>query len=411
MESGELSEINGAQEVCRDFIRTRLGFCPIYFGSPSPSWLEDPLVPLSVKQAYERLGSRFLDSQKNLVMELGQPESAKPTVMFNFHLDTVGGTWPVTFGQGRFEGRGAVDMKGPAVALLAGIEGALEADPNLSEKVRILIQSVSGEEGGAMGVYGTRGLAKEGFIGDLNLFVEPTGGYYFDRSTTSMTARIAVDGLDSTDDCPEKGQNATLLLGFLAQRITRLLSKGLESQGVKWCVAGIHTGTMHNKVYGSGSLWFNLAYPSETAARIAQEELSQAYRQALRDFKHDFQEIREAQSMIKGLEERCRLEWIKKGLPVLENRSPKWEAILKDAGICRLPEEMDAQRFTCDAMWVQEEGVYTVVFGPGSLEKNHAHAENEFIEERELEHFAQQIKRLLLCISEKTSDLKSVAIP
>ncbi|WP_395475389.1 hypothetical protein [Saccharopolyspora spinosa] len=49
------------------------------------------------------------------------------------------------------------------MALLAGIRDATRADPALGRDVGVLIQAVSGEEGGAMGTFGTRPLVESGF--------------------------------------------------------------------------------------------------------------------------------------------------------------------------------------------------------------------------------------------------------
>src|SRR5699024_3677968 len=132
-------------------------------------------------------------------------------VMFNVHMDTVAGVEPVSTDAGWYRGRGAIDAKGPAVALLAGIRDAVRNIPALGRDVGVLVQVVSGEEGGAMGTFGTRPLVEDGFVGRLNVFCEPTGLRYLPRSTASMTARLSVEGDDAVDDHPDAGHNATVL--------------------------------------------------------------------------------------------------------------------------------------------------------------------------------------------------------
>src|SRR5690606_41886640 len=63
------------------------------------------------------------------------------------YLDTVAGELPVGFDGERFRGRGAIDAKGPAVALLAGVRAARRRSPALGRDTGVLIQAVSGEEG------------------------------------------------------------------------------------------------------------------------------------------------------------------------------------------------------------------------------------------------------------------------
>src|SRR5699024_9013769 len=130
--------------------------------------------------------------------------------------------------------------------------------------------AVSGEEGGAMGTYGTRPLVEQGWVGRLNVFCEPTGLRALPRATASATARIRVDGTDSVDDNPDHGHNATALLGFLAQH----LAAGLDSRhrSGRTCVAGLHTGRTHNRVHGTGELLLNLSYASSAEGAAVERE-------------------------------------------------------------------------------------------------------------------------------------------
>jgi acetylornithine deacetylase/succinyl-diaminopimelate desuccinylase-like protein len=112
-------------------------------------------VPLAVRRGVEQIAN-FLEDQPSLVLRLGPPLPRSDTVMFNVHLDTVSTQEGASFDGITFRGRGAVDAKGPAVALLAGIRAAVAAEPDVGSRVSVLIQAVSGEEGGAMGTIGTR---------------------------------------------------------------------------------------------------------------------------------------------------------------------------------------------------------------------------------------------------------------
>src|SRR5579859_5290960 len=111
-------------------------------------------TPLAVRRAAAAPG--FLAGKPSLVLRLGPPLPSTATVMFNVHLDTVAGGPRPGAGDGRITGRGAIDAKGPAVALLAGVRAAIAAQPQLGASVGVLIQAVAGEEGGAMGSIGTR---------------------------------------------------------------------------------------------------------------------------------------------------------------------------------------------------------------------------------------------------------------
>ncbi|TDC58670.1 M20/M25/M40 family metallo-hydrolase [Actinomadura sp. KC345] len=362
-----------------------------------PADLDSGPVPAPVREAMA--SPRFLADQPSLVLRLGPDRlPAARTVMFNVHLDTVAGWQPVRFDGERFHGRGAIDAKGPAVALLAGIRAARARRPALGRDIGVLVQAVAGEEGGAMGVFGTRPLVRRGFTGRLNVFCEPTRGRFLPRSTAAMTARIVVDGAGAVDDRPAGGHNASVLLGFLAQHLGRALDASASEGAV--CVAGLHTGARHNKVYGSGSLLLNLAYASPAAARHLERRLRDALDEGLKEFASLF-----AGTALFGrtAADACaitRLEWRKHGLPVLDDRDAWGHTLLRDrAGIPPWPGSEPA--FTCDAIWMSEvPGACTVVLGPGDLAANNAHADGEFAGAGELADFAETVARLLTAFTD-----------
>lgn len=406
MESGQPSDLSLAQQEYAVFATEQLGCEIAYHGSPDPLELSMEQLPLSVRERAAELGPAFWQDQPNLVLRLGKKRPLDQTLMFNFHMDTVDGVLPVAYENGRFTGRGAVDMKGPGVALLAGIEAALSDNPHWSDECTLLIQCVSGEEGGAMGVYGTKLLAQQGWSGTLNLFAEPSNGVFFDRSTTSMTARIEVKGQDSTDDAPQSGHNATLLLGYLAAHMMARLAAPIEAAKGKMCLAGLHTGTMHNKVYGTGRLLMNFAYSSTEAGHEIRQLVEESYYALIRQFTSEFQEGASSRLTAESAAGICTLTWVKQGLPVLNNRHPEWERTLKDLGWTRNPEDRLEEAFTCDAMWAQSQDSYTIVYGPGGLESHHAHADEEFITLEELDHYANEIRDLMAAFHLRSRNLK-----
>ena len=320
--------------------------------------------------------------------------------MFNVHLDTVAGLESVRVDGDRVYGRGAIDAKGPAVALLAGVRAALSTDPAVAGRLAVLVQAVAGEEGGALGVFGTRPLVELGFTGDLNVFCEPTGRRLLDRCTAAMTACVRVDGEDAIDDEPAAGHNATVLLGALAGHLAETLPAALrDGSGAadgQVCVAGLHTGTLHNRVYGSGRLLLNLSYGSAaTAGRLA-AAVDREVRAGLAAFT-----ARHAGSPLLARTAAdaaavTSVEWVKRDLPALAPAAPARAAadrLAAAAGLARWP--ADRPTFTCDAIWAGGTGALTVVLGPGDLAANHAHAAGEFAELAELERYAADVARLL----------------
>lgn len=381
-----------AEHTFRD-AASDLGLAPVHHAAATPDELRRDDVPVAVRHAVDATPG-FLDSQPSLVLRLGPPLPRAATVMFNVHLDTVAGQEPVRFHGGRFYGRGAIDAKGPAVALLAGIRAALRAEPGvLGTDVGVLIQAVAGEEGGAMGTLGTRLLVEQGFVGTLNVFCEPTGLRYLPRATAAATARVRVDGRDAVDDRPDRGHNASVLLGFLAQHLGLALDPYL-TEG-RMCIAGLHTGAQHNRVYGTGELLVNLPYTSSAAGHQLESALTAALSEGLGEFSRRFAGTRELALTAAEAASVTRVEWLKRGLPTLACADPWAETLLeRDAGLARWPDDEPA--FTCDAIWM--DGVpeaFTAVCGPGDLAANNAHGAGEYADEADLEGFADGVARIL----------------
>lgn len=388
METGQPSYLAQANAVYAE-AAVAAGMQVLYQG---PGVLSD-VAPLSVLRRRDTMGEDFLNNQPCLVLGSGNWQDTPRTMMFNFHMDTVGPHLPVHFSNGTFYGRGVADNKGPGVAVLAAIAAWKRRYANNTRAPGLLIQCVGGEEGGAMGVYSTRWLMQQGYYGSLNLFVIPSEMKYFDESTTSMTAELQFNGQGSTDDAPSAGDNATLVLAALIQSIARYLAKPLEEISVKMTVAGMHTGDMHNRVYGQGRALFNFSYRSQATGRQTEALFTQALDLAKQQFIAEFSGFPLFKRSADTLEKTLQSIWLKKDLPVLNNRNAKWENVLTQTDIMRHSDSTST--FTCDAMWGQRSDCYTIMFGPGSLAHNGAHTEHEHLSLTVLNEFSAAIFRLL----------------
>jgi acetylornithine deacetylase/succinyl-diaminopimelate desuccinylase-like protein len=374
----------------------RLGFEVVQHAAPPAGCVLRDDVPLPVRHAAAERAD-FLACQPSLVLGLGPAGAGRGrTVMFNVHLDTVAGLAPVSFDGVRFHGRGAIDAKGPAVALLAGLRQALRERPELAREARVLVQAVAGEEGGGLGTFGTRPLVEAGHHGRLNVFCEPTGGRAMTRCTAAMTARLSVHGQDAVDDRPAAGHNATVLLGHLAAHLAAALDPELDPADGQLCVAGLHTGALHNRVYGHGQLLLNLSYSSPAAACRLEQRVEDALADGLRSFTSAFGGSRRFARTAADAADIVRLEWLKRGLPALDPPSgpSRLAPLLARAGIPPWPAAEPG--FTCDAIWTAGlPDADTLVLGPGHLAANRAHAEGEFADLAELDAFAGAVSRLL----------------
>ncbi|MFF8815559.1 M20/M25/M40 family metallo-hydrolase [Streptomyces pactum] len=378
----------------------RTGLTVVHHAAPGPSVLDRAGVPATVREA--AADPDFLRCQPSMVLRLGPERPAARTVMFNVHLDTVAGWEPPVYRDGRFHGRGAIDAKGPAVALLAGLRHAVDTVPGLGSTTGVLVQVVSGEEGGAMGCYGTRPLVEAGHTGRINIFCEPTRSRLVPRSTAAATARVRVAGTDSIDDMPGGGHNATVLLGFLARHLAERLPGRVP--GGRVCVAGLHTGDLHNKVYGSGRLLLNLAYGTADAGAALQAELERELRTGLAAFAELFGGRPDFARTAADAAAITTLDWLKHGLPALDDHDPWAERLLGEAaGLPYAPPDEPA--CTCDAIWMHGvPGAYTAVFGPGDLDANNAHADGEYADAGDLEAYAAAVATLLRHFTDHAPD-------
>ncbi|MCX5382367.1 M20/M25/M40 family metallo-hydrolase [Streptomyces sp. NBC_00083] len=394
-EGGKAELTRDAQRVFLDGALAR-GFTEVLHAGPPAAFLTGADVPAPVRAAVLADPEGFLAAQPSAVVRMGRPAAPEHRLIVNFHVDTVGPHIDPRIADGVLYGRGAVDDKGPGIAAAAGIAAAFAAEPWLAGTIEAQLASVPGEEGGAMGTYGTRWLVDSGLTGRLMLFAEPTGGRVMDACTAAMTPRIRVAGSDSTDDHPAGGHNATVALGFLADFLVRRLGPRAQELGAKLCVAGLRTGDAHNRVYGTGELLMNIAYQDRRQAVLLERELEDLLRQARAEFAAAHAGSALTERLVADWDEVIRFDWLKRGLPVLDNRDQKMEALLGAAGFPRHDGLADGSAFTCDAIWAGGPGRYVAVCGPGGLDTHGAHTPGEFLELAELARYARQIKDLVV---------------
>ena len=376
------------------------GFVPRRWDSPPAGDLDRAGVPLSVREAAGEDPAGFLTTQPSVVVGLGDPQPPHRRLVINFHVDTVGPHLPPRLDGRTLRGRGAVDDKGPGFAAMVGAAAAFAARPELAELIEVLLASVPGEEGGAMGSYGTRWLVESGTVGRLMIFAEPTGCRVLDACSAAMTPLFSVHGQDCTDDHPYDGHNSTLALGFLATRLADELGPLASRLGAKFCLAGVHTGDAHNRVYGAGELRCNLAYYDARTARRLERAVERVADSARAELVSRYAGNPVAARLAADWEHVVRLRWLKRGLPPLANRDPAMEALLAGVGLARHDGVADGTAFTCDAIWAGGPDRYVAVCGPGSLDRNGAHTPYEFVELDELDRYATHIRDLVFAFAD-----------
>jgi acetylornithine deacetylase/succinyl-diaminopimelate desuccinylase-like protein len=169
-------------------------------------------------------------------------------------------------------------------------------------------------------------------------------------------------------------------------------------------VAGMHTGHLHNRVYGSGRLLLNLTYPDAATGRRLEKLAEGAFADGLGTFAAAFGDVSGMRRTARDASRIARLEWVKRGLPALAGPESPWaRRLAADAGLDWWPPGEPA--FTCDAIWMAGvPGTYTAVFGPGDLAGNGAHADGEFAALDDLDEHARAVARLLVAFARRTRE-------
>ncbi len=397
LEGGETSETLRAQRLFAEFTEDR-GFDVSWETADVASVLADPQAPMLVREQAGKDG--WLSDQPVISASLGDADAEK-TIVINTHVDTVSPHLPVTFADDVIHARGAVDNKGPGIAAVCGVAHAYRQNPELAKKVRTTIVSVPGEEGGAMGCYGTKVALESHGKSTLLIFAEPTKNLSHDTAFATMTLEVTMSAPDSTDDFPYENANATLVLGTVATDVASGLKDHVENREIRCCVAGLHTGTQHNRVYGSGRLLINIAYCDADRAEAVRELVETILSGLPARLKQEYGASRFGRQWVAGLEDTLSWRWLKQGLPSLRNRSERYEAVLAESGLGRLPGDQLDEAFTSDAIWGQGAAEYAVICGPGGLDSHGAHTDGEFVAVRELDEYAEKIARLVEKVAQR----------
>lgn len=149
-----------------------------------------------------------------------------PSLILNGHVDVVPpgdpALWTVpafegVVRDGRFYGRGALDMKGPLAAGLHALRALEEAGACLKGSVHL--QSVIGEEDGGSGTLAT---VLRGYRADGAVVMEPTGLALAPALAGVINFRVRVPGLAAHGAVREEGVSALEKLFPVLQAIQRL---------------------------------------------------------------------------------------------------------------------------------------------------------------------------------------------
>lgn len=149
------------------------------------------------------------EGRPNLIGWYGATQPRK-TVVFEFHLDTVG-TRGMTIPpfdpvvrDGRIMGRGACDDKGPAAALLCALSSEV-LESVRKQNVRLGVIGAMGEEKGNVGA---EKLVERGLRADHIIVLEPTELAIIHAHKGALWFEVEIRGRAAHGSTPEKGLNA-----------------------------------------------------------------------------------------------------------------------------------------------------------------------------------------------------------
>ena len=153
-----------------------------------------------------------------------------PALVLNGHLDVVppgepeawtnADPWHVREHDGRWYGRGACDMKGGVVAVVAAARAVADLDVELSRP--FAIHTVIGEEDGGLGTYAT---LLRGHTGDACVIAEPTGGRIVTANAGSLTFRLEIGGQATHGSMPSRGHSAILAFDHVHRALLDLSAR------------------------------------------------------------------------------------------------------------------------------------------------------------------------------------------
>ncbi|WP_055107567.1 M20 family metallopeptidase [Paenibacillus ihumii] len=341
------------------------------------------------ERGIECMLTEVLPGRPNVIARL-TGDGTGPSLVLNGHLDTVPpygmhSPFKALNKEGKWYGRGSVDMKGALAAMLSALAAIKRS--GICLRGDVYFAGTIGEESYSPGAYQ---LSRSGFTADYAIVGEPTGlrTGIAHKGVAWYEAEFA--GRSVHGSVPEQGINAIYrasrwiehiqdrYLPSLKERSHPLL--GSPSLNIGTIEGGTRTVTVPNRC----RIGFERRLiPGETAESALME--FQATLVAVKEEHPDFQgEIRIADNF----------HGVPHGplqtppdSPLAAALSSAYEDEFKEEGVSR-SDALIGLQFWTDAALLQECCRHTVVCGPGNIEQ--AHSDDEYIEERQL-HAATRI--------------------
>lgn len=345
------------------------------------SWLSDlgftvEIIPIAGKK-----------DKANLIATLG---SGPGGLVLAGHTDTVPyneNRWAqdpfkLTEKNQRWYGLGATDMKGFFPVALAAITPFVQAKAKLQQPIIVL---ATADEESSMS--GARALAKLGKPKARYAVIgEPTGLKPIRMHKGIMMEKVVIQGKAGHSSDPSLGNNAmeamhqvmAELLSFRQQLQSKYQNPGFNVSTPTLNLGHIHGGDNPNRICGSCELHFDLRPLPGMESKFLRQQIAERVN-------------RVAASTGTKIE----LSSLIDAVPAFEQSA--------DSEVVRVTEKLighsaEAVAFATEAGFLQQLGMETIVFGPGSIDQ--AHQPNEYIELAQIQPAINTLSRLIenLCL-------------
>jgi acetylornithine deacetylase ArgE len=315
----------------------------------------------------------------NIVARFESP-GAHRTLLFEVHQDTVpvdGMTIDPFAGEvrdGRMYGRGACDVKGGMVAMLAAFARLVREKP--AGAANVLLACTVDEEHTFLGV---QELMKEGVRADFAVVAEPTQLQVVDAHKGVVRGKVRTEGRACHSSRPDQGVNAVYRMGHVLPVIELYADRLMKSQShprlgpPTLSVGRIEGGVSVNTVPDGCVI--------EVDRRLLPGEDPEA---AWREFRDHLAAASPVPVVCDPVCLAC---------PALETRpAPELrERFGRAIDAVEGRHEVLAVPFGTDASTISEAGIAAVVFGPGDIAQ--AHTKDEWVELDQIDRAAEILYR------------------
>jgi acetylornithine deacetylase len=371
-----IRSITGSEEAIQDEMEglfreigletSRIETDPVAFAS-DPDWPGAEMPRTSLPVVVGRLGR---PGGRRLLL-VGHVDVVPPGDLATWTTDP----WAADVRDGRVYGRGACDMKGGVVAILAALRALAATGATTSFDGEVVAVSVPSEEDGGQGMLAA---IRAGIVGDAAVITEPTGLDVVVAHAGAITFRLIVPGRAAHASVRREGVSAldnlyTLIRALEADEAAR---NAAETDPLM-TVLGLPYPTIIGKV--EGGEWASTVLDRVVVEGRYGVKLGQTWRDAEADLRACIEAACAADPFLRehpvGLE-LTGGRFSSSSVPA-DHALPVSLAAAADATLGRRPALLGEPYGADMRLLVNEGATPTVIFGPGDVKV--AHSANEYV--------------------------------